>query len=58
MPAEKKRKAANDRPDDNGERKAPEFICICEDLENSTHTSAVQCRRARKEAIYYDIVKR
>jgi len=50
----KKRKAASNGPEDNGERVAPKFICRCD--EDYPHTSALECDREQKLIIHRNIV--
>jgi hypothetical protein len=58
MPTGKKRKAASNELEENGERRPPEFVCKCDDSENSTHKYAIQCDRDRKLSIHQNISNR
>ncbi|KAE9370930.1 hypothetical protein N431DRAFT_468935 [Stipitochalara longipes BDJ] len=50
----KKRKAASNAPEDNGERIVPRFICRCD--EDYAHTSVLECEREQRLIIHRNIV--
>lgn len=58
MPPGKKRKTASNGPEDNGERSPPEFVCKCEDLEESKHKHAIQCECHRRISVHKNIASR